>query len=205
MKSIKKLISVISLLTLLCVHSFSIVFATENDADKSNKTEQLSNDDYVYSLSKVKEYVVYNNGKLYILPTTNEIKRTLKLDDLQQYFDILNSKVDSKEITIHEDLNITSNQITPLANYSTWTYKWWGAEKKFNNRDAKILARDLGSLSEAGSITAGSLTMFPPFYAAASLTGYYLGTLGSRVTANNKGRGVYVGITYAFVFNVEPL
>lgn len=79
-------------------------------------------------------------------------------------------------------------------------------EANFNN----VAANDLKySLATAGSF-AGVAALFPPMGALDTLTGIYLGLLATRIDANkidanNKGNGIYIGITWAAVFNVEPL
>ena len=45
----------------------------------------------------------------------------------------------------------------------------------------------------------------PIIGAGVAVTAAYYGLLATRVDANNKGKGVYVGITWAIVFKVNSL
>lgn len=93
---------------------------------------------------------------------------------------------------------------TPALNavYGQWTYHWWGYDRKFTNTQAKELAGQC----ELIAIGAGAASaIFPPIAALGGLSAAYYALLANRINANNQGNGVYVAITWAAVFNIEPL
>jgi hypothetical protein len=61
-------------------------------------------------------------------------------------------------------------------------------------------------LVAAGYVGAGAVAAlwFPGVAVAGGVISAYATLIGSHVSANNFGSGVYIGITYAGFFNVEP-
>lgn len=56
------------------------------------------------------------------------------------------------------------------------------------------------------AIGAGAASaIFPPIAALGGLSAAYYARLANRINANHQGNGVYVAITWAAVFNIEPL
>lgn len=84
-------------------------------------------------------------------------------------------------------------------------YHWWGVSRYMNNCKANVFAADMASV--AAGYTAAALVAgvwFPGVGVAGGVIASYAALMSARVYANNFGSGVYVGITYAGFFNIEP-
>lgn len=114
-------------------------------------------------------------------------------------FDELNQLALDGVITINEDLSIQDNSITANAVYGSWTYHWWGYDRKFNNAQTTQYYNYLLTLAAGGG------AFLPPVAAIAGVSSGYWALLATRVNANNKGRGVLVEVTWVAVFDVTPL
>jgi hypothetical protein len=125
-----------------------------------------------------------------------------QLSDLQKHFDVLNEGVLNDTLRIEEDFEVTEIGISPMASYGSWDYHLWGYDRNFNNSQAIQYASDLELLAITGYAAS---YLFPPVAGIAGLTATYYLLLSNRVTANNKGKGVYVAVTWIRVFDVEPL
>lgn len=157
-------------------------------------------------ITTVEKYVeLKNDGTIgFVSNIPQDIYKQYKLEELQKHFDYLNLQVTSNLITINPDLSIQNKVHSAV--YGSWTYHWWGYDRKFNNSQAKQYVKELKEVQAAGSF-GGSLAaaLFPVIGAGVVVTAQYYGLLASRVDANNEGSGVYVGMTWALVFDVEPL
>lgn len=81
---------------------------------------------------------------------------------------------------------------------------WWGYSRTMCDCESRKFAADLNT---AAAIAGGSALLgawFPPFATGGILSASYLLLLSSRVTANNRGRGVIADVTWALVFNITP-
>lgn len=157
-------------------------------------------------ISDIEPYVVVEmDGTISLKEVPENLYKKYNLNDLEKHFENLNQLVESDNITINQDLSIEDNSISLFAVTSKWTYHWWGYDRNFTNSMAKAYASDLDALA-LGATAAGGLTVyFPPISGALTLTAAYYGLVSHRIKANNKGRGVYIGVTWARVFNVKPL
>lgn len=96
---------------------------------------------------------------------------------------------------------------------------WWAWQRKACNCESNKIAHDFTAISQGNGIAARSSSLlsmvlgavFPPAVpitsfvaAAATLNSAYIGLLGSRINANNNGRGVVIHMTYALIFDIEP-
>lgn len=81
----------------------------------------------------------------------------------------------------------------------------WGYDRKFNNSQAKDLSDYAASVAGGAGIVTGISAWFPPVAAIAGVQTGYWSLVAARVNANNKGKGVYVGVTWVAVFNIKPL
>ncbi|AOM08267.1 hypothetical protein OCB08_25140 [Bacillus cereus] len=176
-----------------------------------NNVEQLSFAEQ-NMIKTVEQYVeLKEGGKIgFTQSVPQDVYKKFELDKLQEHFDFLNSQVELKTIIINPDLTITN--VTPegpvayAAVYGSWTYNWWGYERKFNNSQAKKYVSDLNTVANSGAVAGGlAATVMPIIGAGVAVTAAYYGLLATRVDANNKGKGVYVGITWAIVFKVNSL
>lgn len=154
----------------------------------------------------VEPYVeVTENGFIGLKNVPTDIYEKYNLSELQIHFDKLNTLASEGSISINEDLSIEDHTIDSKAVYGKWTYHWWGYDRNFNNAQAIDYINQLNTAA-AGAVIVGSVTgAFPPISGIANFQAGYWALLAARVAANNKGNGVYVGVTYALVFNVEPL
>ncbi|MGN4447664.1 hypothetical protein ACTFOB_22675 [Bacillus cereus group sp. MYBK79-1] len=178
---------------------------------QQNNVEQLSFEEQ-NMIKTVEQYVeLKEDGKIgFTQFVPQDVYQKFELDKLQEHFNFLNSQVELNTITINPDLTITN--VTPAgpvayaAVYGSWTYNWWGYERKFNNSQAKTYVSELNTVASTGTIV-GTLAsrVMPIIGMGVAVTGGYYALLAARVDANNKGKGVYVGITWAIVFNVNPL
>lgn len=157
-------------------------------------------------ITKTEKYIeVKSDGTIgFVKDIPQSEYEALQLDKLQTHFDYLNSQVASNLITINPDLSI-QNKIQSAV-YGEWTYNWWGYDRKFNNSQSKDYVRELNTIARTGAV-AGPLAaaVMPIIGAGIAVTAGYYGLLADRVENNNEGSGVYVGITWAIVFDVEPL
>jgi hypothetical protein len=125
---------------------------------------------------------------------------------LQAHFDNLNNEVNLGNIKINDDLSISDLRFSVYAVYGSWTYHWWGYDRKFTNSQAISYANSLNSLAAGIGMTGAAASAFMPIVGAGIVvSGGYYALLSSRVTANNTGKGVYVGMTWARIFNVYSL
>jgi hypothetical protein len=110
-------------------------------------------------------------------------------------------------ITINKDLTIDRNNelIAPNAVYGRWTEHWWGFDRKFTNSQAQDFADYAATVAGGAGIVTGIGAWFPPVAAIAGVQTGYWTLVSARVNANNEGNGVYIGVTWVAIFNVEPL
>ncbi|PFX70716.1 hypothetical protein COL39_24525 [Bacillus cereus] len=210
----KKLaISTIASSLLLFSASSSISYAA-TPTESPNKTSSHQQQNEIENLSEnqqnviksVQKYVeLKNDGTIgFVTNIPQDVYKKYKLNELQKHFDSLNSQVASNMIAINPDLSI-QNKIHSAV-YGEWTYHWWGYDRKFNNSQAKAYVKELNTVARTGAV-AGPLAaaVMPIVGAGIAVTAGYYGLLADRVENNNQGSGVYVGITWAIVFDVEPL
>lgn len=178
----------------------------DNTFNQHNEIKNLSvnQQDMIKSVQK---YVNVNDGKIEFIkdiPQNDYEKYNLK--ELQKHFDFLNSQVTQNKISINQDLSISNKSISTLAVYGEWTYHWWGYDRKFNNKQAKAYVNELNDLVAYGNLAgAAAAALMPIVGGAVVVTAQYYNLLANRVTANNEGNGVYVGMTWAIVFTVDAL
>ncbi|TWT05572.1 hypothetical protein FQV26_14180 [Planococcus sp. CPCC 101016] len=158
-------------------------------------------------IKKVEKYIsVDANGHIVLDPKhSKNFHKKYDLDALEAHFELLNEKVDNGTIKINNDLSIEDLSITLFASYNKWTYHWWGYDRNFTNSQAIRYVNDLNTVATGGAIAAGAASLFPIIGAGVAMTAGYYGLMATRVTANNRGNGVYVAQTWARVFNVKPL
>lgn len=173
-----------------------------------------------YTVDDVKElepFVSVSNGR-FQLDEQSAIKNGFSYDLIkiqQKTFEELNSEAETGKITINPDLSIDSNYETP-ALYAGHAYNcgggintsteffWWGYARYMCDCVANDFAANLNS---AASVAAGAAVVAAFIHPVGSLIGIdsaYWWLVASRVDANNNGRGVYVEMTYALVFDITP-
>ncbi|MFJ7472152.1 hypothetical protein ACIQWI_27075 [Peribacillus frigoritolerans] len=173
---------------------------TRTPIQEAQKTGEQS------EISIIKPYVfVQKDGTIALKDVPQSVYDTYNLQGLEAHFEALNKRVLNKQITIDENLNITEIGIKALAVYGSWTYHWWGYDRKFNNSQTKQYQDKLNTAAAGGTIVAGATAWWPPVAGIAGVSAGYWALLSARVGANNKGKGVYVGVTWVNAFNVKPL
>ena len=202
----KSLISILALMLAMGTVSPSLASAAKGDnvfVDPGNQLVQVEQDTLI---QEVEQYVVVlEDGTISLKDVPFEIYEKYNLALLEERFADLNSRVTTGEISISQDLNITSNIVQANAVYGEWTEHWWGFDRNFTNSQANDFAIYCLTVAGGGAIIGGVGAYFPPVAAIAGVTGGYFALLSARVYDNNKGNGVYIGVTWVAVFNVSPL
>jgi hypothetical protein len=204
---------VISLWVLMFVFGIVSPSYAANGNENSNGTQikKVSVEDKLIKeqekmIKAVEPYVeVKEDGIIGFKDVPKNIYNKYNLDKLQEHFDILNNAVENETITINEDLSIQDNSFSTYAVYGKWTYNWWGYDRNFNNSQAIALSNYAASVAGGAGIVTGITYMFPPVAAIAGVATGYWSLVAARVNANNKGKGVYVGVTWVAAFNISPL
>lgn len=207
---LKKL--VISLLSIIMILSVALPsHASTLEAPNHKKVAETTENNHLVEdfseVKKVEKYVsVGANGHIILDPKhSKNFHKKYNLDQLEDHFALLNEKVDNGTIKINEDLSIEDLSISVFASYNKWTYHWWGYDRNFTNSQALRYVNELNTVAAGGTIAAGAASIMPILGAGIAMTAGYYALLSARVTANNRGNGVYVGQTWARVFNVKPL
>ncbi|WP_399628596.1 hypothetical protein [Sporosarcina sp. SG10008] len=162
------------------------------------------------SILEVAPYVHKNDqGLLYV---DNNIPRDVyienNVEELEKQFERINTQVRSGQLTINDDLSITSNQMTTFASKGYTSEKfWWGEKATYTNAQTKAAVK---STNAAGFDTAliGAGTLFLPFFgvgfaAVSGVTSAYLFNLANDMDNANKGRGIILNMTWALVYTTE--
>ncbi|MFE4896991.1 hypothetical protein [Peribacillus butanolivorans] len=177
-----------------------------NAAEPSSTEEEVPNVNGDAVINTIEPYVyIKEDGTIALKEVPQEIYETFELEKLEAHFDELNTAVHNKKIVINEDLTITELTMTRAAVYGKWTNHWWGMDRKFNNADTKTLINRVTAVAGGAGIAGGIGYWFPPIGALLTVTSGYWTLVGSRLGSNNKGKGVYVGVTWAAIFNINPL
>lgn len=118
----------------------------------------------------------------------------------------LNEKVDNAQISIGEDLEITDLSPKARAVYNSWTYHWWGCDRKFTKTQAEDYVEEIEyailGLGAGAAVTAPAVVIAGSLALSAS----WYGLLAKRIEANNKGKkGVLVEIHWSRTFDITPL
>ncbi|KOS66291.1 hypothetical protein AEA09_18935 [Lysinibacillus contaminans] len=178
----------------------------ENEVVNVQKENETVNE-VSLNLDDVKKYIkVDNNGHIgFTFVPPGQYKKH-NLSELQNHFNLLNEKVDNGEIIIKEDLEITDLSPQALAVYGSWTYHWWGYDRKFTKKQAVAYVDEIEyvilGMGAGAAVTAPSLVIAGGFLLSAS----WYGLLAKRIEANNKGKnGVLIEIYWARTFDITPL
>ena len=115
---------------------------------------------------------------------------------MQEHFNTLNAEVDAENIRINNDLSIDTIEISAQT-VGSWTYHWWGYDQYFDNQRAIKFANEASAVAGGVGIATGVGLWFPPVGSIFWVTSGYWTLVSARVTANNQGNGVYIGVTWA--------
>lgn len=199
----KKIVSFLIAITLVLP-----MFLTKQNEAYASTGQDVQDVSLSDDLEVIKPYVeVTEEGTIRFKKLPKGFYEKYNLEELQKHFDNLNTLSKAGNITINEDLSIQEKLPVTRAKavYGKWTYHWWGYDRKFNNAQAKAYMNQLNTAAAGAAIVAGLASPFPPVAGIAGVQSGYWSLLSARVDANNKGRGVYVAVTYALVFNIKPL
>lgn len=174
---------------------------------KVNSDDQTSLDDEQQEMiDAVKPYVsVDKDGLLSLNNVPNSLYEKYSLDQLEGHFAQLNNDVKNGKINVEKDLSITPTTLSTSVNYARWTYNWWGYDRKFNNKASKSYQDYLYTAAAGGAIVTGLTYLLPPVASISGVSAGYWTLLAVRIGAKNKGKGVYVGVTWVAAFRVDTL
>lgn len=197
--------SLLALFLLVGIVTPSYAKTSEKNVSVRNSTNQVINEQE-NMINTVKPYVALTkSGTLVLKNMPQKIYEKYNLSQLEDHFSNLNKDVKTGKITINRDLSIKDNSVSIGATYGKWTYHWWGYDRKFSDSGAKYYSDYLGTLAAGGSFVTGITAWLPPVSAIAGITSSYWGLVSIRVSANNHGDGVWVGVTWVAAFDVDPL
>lgn len=187
--------------------------SAENNVKEPEKVYKVKTDDQTSldaeqqkMIDTVKPYVsVSKDGLLSLNKVPKALYEKYSLDQLEGHFAQLNNDVKNGKITVEKDLSITPTTLSTSVNYARWTYNWWGYDRKFNNKASKAYQDWLYTAVNAGVIVGGLTFWVPPVASIAGVSSGYWGLLATRIGVKNKGKGVYVGVTWVAAFRVDTL
>lgn len=206
-------IMVMALVSVLVLSVAPNVSAYESNVKEPERVYKVKTDDQTSldadqqkMIDAVKPYVsVGKDGLLSLDNVPNSLYEKYSLDQLEGHFAQLNNDVKNGKITIEKDLSITPLTLSTSVNYARWTYNWWGYDRKFNNKASKSYQDWLYTAVNTGVIVGGLTYWVPPVASIAGVSAGYWGLLATRIGAKNKGKGVYVGVTWVAAFRVDTL
>ena len=187
--------------------------ASENEVASSSLTEnvlEVASSSLTENVLEVAPYVYKNDQGL--LSVDNNIPRYLYIENdveaLEKRFETINAQVANGEVTINDDLSITSNMMTTRASkgYTSETF-WWGEKATYTNAQTKTAVQQTNSAAiDTALIGAG--TLFIPVFGSAfapivGLTSAYLFNLADYMSTANKGKGIILNMTWAFIYSTE--
>ena len=193
-------------------------FAAEPSIDKATATKMHS-----FSVDEVKAlepFVSIREGQ-FVLDREKALACGIDadlIDGQEVYFNYLNSQARNGKIIINKDLSITSaaENVSPKASSGHWsscgggrntstTNYWWGYARYACDCETRRMSSDFNSCA---SVAAGIGVVGAYFGGIGAVPGglssAYFWLLASRLDANNHGRGVYIEMTWALVFDITP-
>lgn len=211
---------ILGLTTMLTLGSLAPVAHAENVNENNNYLVEI-NELESYSLDEstpsfvleVAPYVYKNEQGL--LSIDNNISEDMyiknNVEELEESFKLINEQVLAGKLTINDDLSITSNNMitTFSSNSKGYTSKkyWWGEKATYTNKQAKAAVKQTNSAAiDTALIGAGTLLIpvyGPGFAPIVGLTSAYLFNLADDMSKANKGKGIVVNMTWAFVYTVK--
>ena len=225
--------SICLFLVILMVISMSTVSAQTVNFNTQETTRMDNADSGLYTkeeILKLEPYVSVSNVGLFKLDVKKAQKDNIDEELIKgqlQYFEQLNSLIEKGDLKAQKNLEIDRiNDTIPLTSYEQnisiaakaghWSscgggintsveYHWWGMSRYACDCVTRAMGSDFASVAAVSTGVAVVATYFavapaiPP-----GLTAAYFALLASRLDANNHGKGTCIGITWAFVFDIEP-
>ena len=206
-------IMIMALISVLVLSVVPNVSAYENNVKEPESVYKVKTDDQTSlddeqqeMIDAVQPYVsVDKDGFLSLNNVPNSLYEKYSLDQLEGHFAQLNNDVKNGKITVEKDLSITPMTLSTSVNYARWTYNWWGYDRKFNNKASKSYQNYLYTAAAGGAIVTGLTYLLPPVASISGVSAGYWTLLAVRIGAKNKGKGVYVGVTWVAAFRVDTL
>ncbi|WP_051254730.1 hypothetical protein [Halobacillus kuroshimensis] len=209
----KKTLITISAATMALIPTLGEVSSVYASTDSNVKQNLVSSEDTAEQkqsemIKNVKPYVHLNDdGTIELKDVPQETYDRYNLSSLEKHFQTINKGVHNGTLTVDNNLNV--EEVTPafttMAVYGKWTYHWWGYDRKFNDYQTEQYIDRLNTQAAGAGMVTGVGAWFPPVGGLAAVSGGYWYLLATRVDANNHGNGVLVQVTWANIFDVEPL
>jgi hypothetical protein len=128
-----------------------------------------------------------------------------RFEIIEPFVNVLSKILYCRIFFIQQTGQIIEKEFQIKGKNTSLAYHWWGVSRYLNYCNANKFAADMASVA-AGYTGAGLVAgiWFPGVAVAGGIIASYAALMSARVSANNNGSGVYIGITYAGFFNVEP-
>lgn len=205
----KKFVSIF--LALVMVMGLSVTaFAQTTDVPASEYT--------VDDVKALEPYISVVDG-LFVFDTESAIADNVDtelINGQSAYLAALNSKATNGIITINDDLSIEKPSTMVQSRAGHWencggglntntTEYWWGYARYACDCETNRMSADFNSCaSVAAGIGVAGIYFGPIVSVPGGLASGYWWLLASRLDANNHGKGVYVEMTWALVFDITP-
>ena len=201
----KKIISLFIALAM----SLSVTLPLKSFAESSNQEDIIS---------LVEQYVDVTEDGFIKLELTDSLIQDIGKENYESFLsgiETINSLISIGELSVTDNGTIyelnDDELIVQGGNVDKVTYHWWGIRRYASNSSTKEIIDYFSTVSNGAGIACGGTAaiglIFPAALPASAFSGVgagYFGLLASRISANNKGRGVIIDLTYVLVFNIKP-
>lgn len=209
---------------MLLITIFTLLFTTFSSVSAQSSvsvSQELDNHFTKEQILTLEQYVSVNEDGLFELNDSRAILDGINeelINGQKRYFTYLNKQIAEGNLYVSSNLSTINESVTKTNSIFENTlsscggvttdaeYHWWGVSRKLSSCLANKVSGDLFAVSSvsggAAAVAAyfGGLPAIPP-----GITAAYFGLMAARISANNAyNTGVYVGITWAFVFDIEP-
>lgn len=217
----KRLLSLMLILSIILTFTYSeesSAFAQELQAEEMCQEEEIIQEDFI---EEADEFVDVSEDGFITLNIPSDVVEQLSEEQYEMYLEGINEinrLIDQGELEVTENGTIYETSDDDLVvqggNVDKMVYHWWGYTRYANNRNTKNLINRFNTASNGDWIvcggTASASYLFPVsapvtglMSGLSGMTAGYWGLLASRMSAKNKGKGVIVNMTWAFVFTVN--
>lgn len=209
MKKTKKAIGF--LLSAVMILSMSVTIFAQTPVYETPDKEYTVED-----VKALEPYISVENGH-FVFDAESAVANNVDLELINGqtfYLDLLNARADEGSITINNDLSIDAPKT--IAATGHWdncggglntdvTEYWWGYSRYACDCQTNRISSDFSTCSSAAAAL-GILGGYFGFVGTlpGGLTSAYWWLLSSRLNANNHGKGVYIELTRALVFDITP-
>ena len=202
---------------LCCMLSAIMLLSTSVTAFAQSPDNSVQQQEYtVEDIKALEPYISVENGH-FVFDTESAAANNVDTELINgqcAYLDTLNFEADNGYLTINDDLSIDTHAVQSRAghwsscgggiNTATTNY-WWGYARYACDCETNRMSADFNSCaSVAGGVGIVGAYFGPIGALPGGLACSYWWLLASRLDANNHGRGVYVEMTWALVFDITP-